>query len=322
VSDTPSVDLSIIIVSWNVVDLLRACLNSISNDHALKLSNSDSGYIRTEIIVVDSLSQDTTTTMVASEFPYVKLIAQSENVGFTKGNNIGFEQAVGRFLMLLNPDTEIIGDALSRMVDYIEKHQNVGIIGPHTLNTDGTTQSSRRRFPTIATGFFESTWLQNWGPESILDRFYVADKPDDGVYDVDWVQGSALLARRQLYQDIGGLDTEFVMYSEELDWCKRAKDAGWRVVYFGEAHIFHHGGKSSEQSGARKHILFQQSKLRYFFKYHGNFVATVLRIFLLSSYLCQILIESAKSALGSKRQMRNERIRTYWQVVRSGLRVS
>jgi GT2 family glycosyltransferase len=112
------------------------------------------------------------------------------------------------------------------------------------------------------------------------------------------------------------------MYSEELDWCKRAKSAGWRVMFVSDAVIIHHGGKSSEQVAPRRHILFQQSKLRYFRKHHGRFAAQSLRLFLLASYGGQILEESAKSLLGHKRALRQERIRAYWQVLRSGLRVT
>ena len=130
------------------------------------------------------------------------------------------------------------------------------------------------------------------------------------------------MARRTVYDQIGGLDEGFVMYSEELDWCKRAKDTGWRVVYVGTAEIVHHGGKSTEQVKARSHIHFQQSKLRYFRKHHGAAAAFALRIFLLLSYALQIVQESGKLLLGSKRAMRRERVRAYWQVVRSGLKVS
>src|SRR5262249_29582496 len=142
-------------------------------------------------------------------------------------------------------------------------------IGPRTLNADGTTQSSRRRFPTLGVGFLESTWLQSYAPQGVMRRYYVSDAEDDATVDVDWVQGSALMARREVYDQIGGLDDGYVMYSEELDWCKRAKLAGWRVVYLGSAQIMHYGGKSSEQVTARSHIHFQESKLRYFRKYHG-----------------------------------------------------
>lgn len=307
------VDLSIIIVSWNVADLLKSCLNSILGAY------STSYHI--EIIVVDSASSDHTIQMLRENFPQITLLAQAENLGFTRCNNIGLKAANGRYLMLLNPDTEIIGNALSEMIAYLEANSQVGIVGPHTLNSDGSFQSTRRRFPSIAIGFLESTWLQTFAPKTLLDHYYVNDAPDDALMDVDWVQGSALMLRRALYEQIGGLDEAYVMYSEELDWCKRAKNAGWRVVFLGSARIIHHGGKSSEQVAGRKHIYFQESKLRYFRKYHGWLIAQVLRIFLLTSYLWQMSIEGVKGLIGHKRAMRRERIQAYWQVVRSGLKV-
>ena len=120
----------------------------------------------------------------------------------------------------------------------------------------------------------------------------------------DWVQGSALLLRREVYEDIGGLDEGFTMYSEELDYCRRAKSAGWHVTYHGGAHITHHGGKSSEQVGALKQIHFQSSKLRYFRKHHGYGHYLILRAFLLLQFSWQLCLESAKGALGHKRNLR------------------
>lgn len=308
------IDLSIIIVSWNVADLLAACLDS--------LFMPENASITTEIIVVDSASTDDTVALVQQHYPQVILLPQSENLGFVRCNNIGLAQAQGRYVLLLNPDTEIIGDTLPQLVAYMDQNPTVGITGPHTLNTDGTTQSTRRHFPSIAIGFFESTWLQALAPKSLLDHYYITDKPDHAVFPVDWVQGSALMARHAVYAQIGGLDPTFVMYSEELDWCKRAKSAGWEVHYVGTAQIIHHGGKSSEQVTARRHIHFQQSKLHYFHKHHGWLVAQLLRLFLLLNYLVQIGIEGAKRLLGHKPAMRQERIQAYWQVVRSGLRLN
>ncbi|MCL4247559.1 MAG: glycosyltransferase family 2 protein [Anaerolineae bacterium] len=313
-------DLSIIIVSWNVADLLAACLDSILRSD-VALDDADGERPNVEIIVVDSASSDKTVAMLRERYPQVRLSAQSENVGYTRGNNLGLGLAEGRNLFLLNPDTAIIGDALQQMIAYLDAHPDVGIVGPHTHNSDGTTQSSRRRFPTLATGFFESTWLQPFAPKAMLDRYYVRDSADDATVDVDWVQGSALLARREVYEQIGGLDEGYIMFSEELDWCKRAKLAGWRVVYLGSAHITHHGGKSTEQVVARKHIHFQESKLRYYRKYHGALAAHSLRLFLLFNYAWQIVLEGAKALLGHKPAMRRERIDAYWRVLRSGLRV-
>lgn len=306
-------DLSIIIVSWNVCDLLADCLHSIAE--------TVQGTLSYEIIVVDSASSDGTVNHLREHFPHVRLLSQSENVGFTRGNNIGLYAARGRYLLLLNPDTVVLGDAIQQMVDYLAAHPDVGIVGPHTLNSDGSTQSSRRRFPTLPLAFFESTWLQPYAPRSLLDRYYVAHAADDAIIDVDWVQGSALMAQRAVYTTVGGLDSNYVMFSEELDWCRRAKDAGWRVVYLGQAQIVHHGGKSTDQVTARKHIHFQESKLRYFLKYHGPVEAQMLRLFLLVNYRWQYILEGVKALLGSQRAMRRARMQAYRQVLRSGLQV-
>ncbi len=316
-------DLSIIIVSWNVADLLVDCLESILyGSVTVNADQITDENILIEIIVVDSASSDNTVEMLRRYFPEVKVLPQQENIGFTRANNIGLEVAQGRYHLLLNPDTLILGDALLRMVRYMDENPAIGIIGPYTLNTNGTLQPTRRRFPTVAVGFFESTWLQPFAPRQILNHYYMADAPLLATHDVDWVQGSALMARAEVYAQIGGLDAGYIMYSEELDWCRRAKEAEWRIVFVCSVQIIHHGGQSTQQISARRHIHFQESKLRYFHKYHGRGVVFALRVFLLSNYLMQIGVEGLKGLLGSKRDMRRQRIREYWQVIRSGLKVS
>jgi len=318
------VDLSILIVSWNVADLLAACLESILAGPLVVVGpdqdrvEASSGPVA-EIIVVESGSHDHS-LVVLERFPQVRVLAQAENVGFTRGNNLALAAARGRHVMLLNPDTEVIGDALAQMVAYLDAHPDVGIVGPHTLNTDGTTQSTRRNFPTLVTALFESTWLQRFAPPGVLRRYYISDAPDEAVLDVGWVQGSALMARHEVYTQIGGLDEGYIMFSEEMDWCRRAQDAGWRVVYLGTAGIVHHGGKSTDQVVARRHIYFQQSKVRYFRKFHGPLVAEGLRLFLLAQYAWQWLLEWGKGLLGSKPDLRRERTAAYLEVLRSGLR--
>jgi N-acetylglucosaminyl-diphospho-decaprenol L-rhamnosyltransferase len=304
------VDLSVIIVSWNVCDDLAACLDSIRR-------SADMSGLLCEVIVVESGSTDGTLDMLRERFPWVVTLPQAENVGFTRGNNIGLVAARGRLLMLLNPDTEIVGDALAQMAAHLDAHPDVGIVGPYTLNSDGTAQSTRRRFPTLLTGMFESTWLQPLAPRRLLDRYYVRDIADADTADVDWVQGSALMLRREVYAQIGGLDEQYIMFSEELDWCRRARDAGWRVVYLGSAMIVHHGGRSTDQVVARKHIHFQQSKLRYFRKYHGVLAASGLRVLLIALYGCQLILEAMKGVIGHKRALRQERVRVYGQVIRA-----
>ncbi|MCL4870720.1 MAG: glycosyltransferase family 2 protein [Anaerolineae bacterium] len=303
-------DLSIIIVSWNVRDLLRNCLHSIEQGR---------GALTLEVIVVDSHSHDGSPEMVAEEFPWVQLIACQENVGFPRGNNIGMEKARGRALMLLNPDTVVVGDALATMMAYLAAHPGVGVIGPQLRYGDGTIQSSRRRFPRYLTAFFEATWLQGYAPAHLLSHYYAQDIRDDEIAPVDWVMGACMLVRREAMERAGMMDVGYFMYSEELDWCKRIKAAGFAVIYLPTAQIIHYEGKSSEQAGAKKHIYFHRAKLRYFRKYYGRGAAAILRLFLLLNYAWQLIIESAKWLVGHKRELRWQRIQTHWQVLRSGL---
>jgi GT2 family glycosyltransferase len=308
---SPPLDLSIITVSWNVRDLLRECLMAVENGR---------GDLSLEMIVIDSASTDGSAAMVRDEFPSVQLIVCDDNVGFPRGNNLGIATATGRHILLLNPDTVVLNNALTVMVAYLDAHIDAGALGPQLLNADGSVQSSRRRFPTLSTGLVESTWLEPFAPRSILQNYYAQDMADDDTLDVDWVTGAALMVPRRVIDHVGPLDEGYFMYSEELDWCRRIKDAGWRVVYLPEAQIIHHVGKSSEQAVTARHINFQQSKLRYFRKHHGRLAAGLLRASLLAGYTWQIGLEGAKGLAGHKRSLRRQRIASYWQVLRSGLR--
>lgn len=304
-------DLSIIIVSWNVKALLRDCLQSIF---------ANQGELKLEVIVVDSASADGSAEMVAAEFPAVTLIACDENVGFPRGNNIGMRQASGRYVLLLNPDTVVVADALPIAVAYIEQHPDIGVLGVQLLNEDGSVQSSRRRFPSLMTGVFESTWLQAYAPQRLLQDYYVDDLADSTTADVDWVMGAFMLTRPEVIAQVGGMDEAYFMYSEELDWCKRIKTAGWRVVYYPEAQVIHYQGKSSEQASILRHINFNRAKLRYFRKYHGRAAAGFLRLVIWLNFLIQLILEAVKGMLGHRRELRWQRVRAYWQVLRSGLR--
>jgi len=306
--------LSVIIVSWNVRDLLQRAITSVYASWGRQ-----SGL---EIIVVDNASHDDSVAMLQADFPEVIVIANSENRGFPAGNNQGLAAATGNFLLLLNPDTEIVADVLPRMVEYLQAQPDVGMVGPQLLNPDGSVQSSRRRFPTLPVLFLESTWLEKLTPRKLLRSYYAQEQPDDAVQDVDWITGAAMLTRRETVTQVGGMDEGFFMYSEELDWCRRIREAGWRVVYFPEARIVHHEGKSSEQVVPARHIYFQSSKVRYTRKYHGTMLAECLRLWLLAQYVWQIGVEGAKWLIGHRRDLRAARLAAYRQVLKNGLRMS
>ncbi len=302
--------LSIIIVSWNVRELLRACLAALPCE--------------SEIIVVDNASSDGSAAMVAAEFPQVRLLANRQNRGFTGGNNDGLRLATRPFVFFLNPDTVVQDGALLHMLDYLATHEDVGVVGPQLRYGDGTLQSSRRRFPTFATALFESTPLA-WHWPALRNpwarRYHLADVSPDKIQEVDWLVGAALLTRRAVLDQVGGFDEGYFMYSEELDWQRRVKQAGWRVVYLPEAVITHYEGQSSAQVTAARHIRFNSSKVRYFRKHHTPVAAGFLRLALLVMFAGEWVLEAGKFLVGSQRPLRRARLGAYSQLLRSGLLV-
>jgi GT2 family glycosyltransferase len=270
-----------------------------------------------EIIVVDSASSDGSPQMVRDRFPQVRLIASQENLGYAKGNNVGAEAAQGRYLFLLNPDTVVQPDALGRMVDYMDAHPEVGVLGPQLLWPDGSIQSSRRRFPTLGSLFWESTLLEQWFPENrYVRRYHLADQSVDQAQKVDWVVGAAILIRHEAWQQVGPIDQDFFMYFEETDWCQRSAEAGWETHYLPTAQVIHYEGKSSEQVVAARTLRFQRSKLRYTRKYFGPGWTLLLKLFLWLTFAFQWAEESLKWLLGHRRALRRERMIAYAQVLR------
>lgn len=319
-----SLDLEIVIVSWNVADLLEDCLSSIYGASGVHLDANGVlhlGSYTAKVHVIDNASSDGSPQMVRERFPTVHLVASSENLGFARGNNLVLRRCRATYVLLLNPDTRIVDDALTKMLDYMEHHPDVGVMGPQLRYGDGSLQSSRRRFPTFMTALMESTLLQQWFPENRwAQKYYVQDVPADRVQDVDWVTGACMLVRRDAVRTVGLLDETFFMYSEELDWCRRIVDAGWRVVFFPRAVVVHYEGQSSDQVVAERDIYFQRSKVLYFRKHHGRVVAETLRLFILGTYLFQMVEEGVKYVVGHRRPLRRARLGAYAKVLRSGLR--
>ncbi|HUS16068.1 MAG TPA: glycosyltransferase family 2 protein, partial [Chloroflexia bacterium] len=300
-------DCSVVIVSWNVRDLLRACLKSLP---------AAAGSLSTEVVVVDNGSADGSADMVRGEFPGVRLLAETANHGFARGNNLGIAAARGRRVLLLNPDTEMHPGSLVTLAGYLDSHPGVGLVGPRLLNSDGTPQSSRRRFPTLATVLVESTPLQPLFPRlGVLQRYYVNDRSDDEPQDVDWVTGACMLVRREALLAVHGFDPGYFMYSEELDLCRRLRRAGWRIAYVPIAVVVHHEGRSSEQNVPERHVRFQEARLRSCARWHGCPVAVALRLWVLGLYAWQGALEGAKWLLGHKRPLRRARLAMIGRVV-------
>ncbi|MEM7033161.1 MAG: glycosyltransferase family 2 protein [Chloroflexota bacterium] len=303
--------ISIIIVSWNVKSLLKQAIESVF------ASQVDAEI---EVVVVDSASHDGSVAMVRDNFPQVKMIDSTENLGYARGNNVGVQAATGDIIFLLNPDTKLRPDTLAHLLKYLQEHPKVAAIGPKMLYGDGTAQSSRRRFPTIASLFWESTLLEQWFPQNKTAQFYkFVDQPDTVAMPVDWLVGAALFIRREIWDSVGPLDEAMFMYFEETDWCHRCVQLGWQIHYVPQAVLTHYEGQSSQQVVADRTIRFQRSKIRYAAKWIGPQVAWLVRLFLLATFAYQWLEETAKWVLGHKRALRRERMTAYWQVIRSGL---
>ena len=306
------VDLSVVIVNWNVEELLCRCLSSL-----LRPRSFSQGL---EVIVVDNASADGSLEMVRSQFAEVRLIASESNEGFGRASNRGWAASSGRYVLFLNPDTEVLGDALTVMVSYLDVHESVAVVGPQLLYPGGQIQSSRRRFHSLAMALFESTVLEQWWPSNPYARRYrMADIPDDVEQQVDWLVGACLLVRRAVLADTGGFDEGFFMYSEEMDLCRRIKEAGGQVVFLPGAKVLHHEGKSSEQVVPARHVHFETSKVLYFRRHHGRLQAEFLRLFLLATYLWRMLGEAVKWSVGHKRPLRAARVAAYARVLQSRL---
>ncbi|MCS6940960.1 MAG: glycosyltransferase family 2 protein [Roseiflexus sp.] len=302
--------LAVIIVSWNVRDLLDRCITTV---HA-SLAGAGVAY---QIVVVDNASTDGTCAMLSAEHPDVNVIDARRNLGFAGGNNLALRRVFAqdgsrvRQVLLLNPDTEVVGDAIPKLVRYLEEHPDVAVVGPRLRYPDGTVQSSRRRFPTPGVFFWESTPLEwRWSHNPWVRHYRCLDLPDDQEQTVDWLVGAALMVRRSAIERAGLLDAGFVMYSEELEWQQRLRACG-RIVYLPAAEIIHHEGRSSAQVPIRRLITFHQSRLRYARLYYGDRLATVLRAFLIAAYGAELFIEGGKWLMGHRRDLRRQRITGY-----------
>jgi GT2 family glycosyltransferase len=267
---TPEADkrLSVIIVNWNTSDLLRTCLLSMGGLHK---------HPDYEVLVVDNHSSDGSVEMVRSEFPGVTLLAQDANLGFSRGNNVGLRNATGKYLLLLNSDTEVVDNALQAMCDYMDANPDIGVLGPKLLNPDGTLQLSCRRFPSYRTALFHRySLLTRLFPRNKYSADYLmTGSGHDKVMDVDWVSGACLLARREAVVQVGLLDEDFFMYAEDVDWCYRMKRAGWRIVYYPEAQVVHHIGKSSRKMPVKTTYERHRSMWHFYRKHYSSGIVLV-----------------------------------------------
>lgn len=252
--------LSIVIVNWNTSELLDACLRSIRNFPP----NGD--Y---EVIVVDNASDDFDEHAFRAEFPQVQLIRNAENSGYARGNNQGWGESSGDYVLLLNPDTELTDGALNKLVEFMDAHERAAAAGAKLIRPDGTIDRSVRLFPYPRPIAWEFLGLSKLFPNSRrFGSYRMTTFAYDRVAEVDQPMGSALILRRKAMQEVGPMDEAFPIFFNEVDWLYRAKTAGWLIYFTPDATIIHHGGGSTTQVKRRAMVRESHLSLLRFYAKH------------------------------------------------------
>lgn len=244
-------DISIVIVSYNVKYFLRQCIQSIFN------SNFDGSY---EVIVVDNNSQDGTVELLGSQFSNVELIANQDNLGFSKANNQAFKISKGKYTLILNPDTVLQEDTFQKCFDYLEQHQNVGAVGVKMLDGSGTyLPESKRGFPKPIYALFKMLGLSKiFSKSSFFNHYYQGHLDNDNVHNIEVLTGAFCLIRSDLLNAINGFDEDYFMYGEDIELCYQIKQKGFLIAYLPTTSIIHFKGESTPKQS-----------LRYFRNFYG-----------------------------------------------------
>ena len=265
-------DLSIVILNYNTREHLRACIRALLAEGSTSLSG---GSIQAEVLVVDNASSDGSADMIAAEFPWVELIRSPRNGGFAFGNNQALRRARGATILLLNPDTLMPAGGVGRLLERLQAHPEAGIVGPKLLRPNGSMHlACRRSFPTPATAFYRFSGLARLFPGSRrFGRYNLTFVDPDLPIEVDSVCGACMLLRREVLERIGLLDERFFMYGEDLDWCLRAREAGWTVRYEPSVVVQHQHGAASRKRALRTTFHFFRAmdlfyRKHYVHRYH------------------------------------------------------
>ena len=253
-------DLSISIVNHNNKEYLKGCLDSIYS-HAPEMNF--------EVIVVDNGSSDGSAETAKDAFPEINLIKNPDNPGFVKANNQGIRASHGRYVLSLNNDSIIEDGTLDGLVRFMEEHPDAGACGPKVLNRDGSLQyQCRRSFPTISSSLFYFLRLHKLFPRTErFGQYLMTHRNNDEAGEVDSVSGCCMMVRRQVIEQVGILDEDFIMYGDDLDWCYRIKQAGWKVFYVPDYQIVHFGGQSSRNLSRKCIVLFYRA-MKIFYRKH------------------------------------------------------
>jgi len=259
-----SVEISVVIVNYNVRDLILKCLRSIYSD-----INST---MAVETIVVDNGSNDGSISAIKEQFPQVIVIENNYNAGFPAANNMGFSISRGKYILMLNPDTEIVGEALKKLKVFLDSNQQVGLVAPELLNSDGSHQISTWRFPKMPYIAMENCYLNRFIPSK-----YYKECDYNKSFEVESVSGAAMMFNRELLDLIGNLD-ERLFWIEDIDYCYRIWKTGKKIVYLPDAKIFHYIGQSAKKNYTVSISNQTFNKIKFYQIHHGVFLSYIVKI--------------------------------------------
>jgi GT2 family glycosyltransferase len=281
-------DLSIVIVNWNTQDLLVKCLSSISDDL------SAAPGLTAETIVVDNASHDDSVSTVRRQFPWVRLVPNETNVGFARANNQAIQLSQGRYILLLNSDTELCQGALSILVAFMESHSIAGAAGAQLLNGNGSRQISCHPLLTPWREFWRLIFIDWLWPRATYNmRRWSLKTP----HEVEVIKGACLMLRREALGQVGLLDEQYFMYTEEMDLCYRLRQAGWKLYWVPEAQVIHYGEQSSRQMAEDMYIQLYRSKVQFQRKFGGEGRARLFKRLITLAYLPRAVAASSGAIL-------------------------
>lgn len=321
--DTP--DLTVVIVSYNTKNLLLKCLDSVLVEQ---------NGLQLELYVVDNASYDGSAEEVARRYPQVNLIRNTENVGFAKANNQALKEAKGTYVILLNSDTELEAGTLRILTQFMDAHPEAGAVAPKLVYADGTAQPSVDFFPNLFTEFSHLFQLKRLLPTASLRksvggkagrllgrtaRTYLQayDETSDPI-EVDCASGGCLVVRKSVIDKVGLLDEDFFIYMEDMDWCIRMKQAGFKTYYLPQVSVVHHVGKSvavDKSAQERAFVEHYRSRLYFFEKHRGVFARLVLRAMMILSFSLRWLFLIALRFSSKRRDEVRTRQKMYGKVL-------
>jgi len=298
------VDVSVIVVAWNVKRLLQDCLDSVV------AQTKDVDY---EIIYVDNASEDGSVEMVRQRFPDVRIIENSQNNGFIKANNQGIEVARGRYVLLLNSDTLVLDNAIAKTVVFADAHPEAAVVGCRVLNPDRTLQRTCFMYPSLLNMFLSATYLYKLFPRS---KFFGRERMTwwafDDVREVETVCGCFSLVRRKAIDQVGMMDPTYFVYGDDPDWCYRFRKAGWRVLFTPDAQIIHYGGQNTRQMARTFRWQLEGSTLIFMRLHRQRWMFPIARLLTALFFLIRVPYWSIVGALRKDRRGKSfETARTY-----------